>query len=305
MFSKCLNGKCQIKDIFMNKKSSPAGFTLVELLVVISIIALLMGILVSTLSRARALAQCVVCMANLRTLITAWSAYSVNNQERLVGGMPGVRGTTTTLDPRLSWSWYAWVEIPKNELGTYTGGYPTPVMSFTDASMEDELRGIKSGLLYKYTGDIKPYNCASDPRNGSKEAWRSYTIAAGMNIDSPKTNSDSWVDQATNMSQITTPSQKYVFVENLDPRGWNWGYWDIYAPSGTGAVWWNVVAGWHKTKSNWAFADGHAETRKWRDKRTIDICTELNYAKQTKMRAACSVNNKDLRWIVDRRMNKW
>ncbi len=51
------------------------GFTLIELLVVISIIALLLSILVPTLSRVKGLARVVVCKSTLRNLGTALAIY--------------------------------------------------------------------------------------------------------------------------------------------------------------------------------------------------------------------------------------
>lgn len=57
----------------------PTGFTLVELLVVISIIAVLAGLLLSVVQRTRENAKVVLCTNNLRTLADAFGRYAANN----------------------------------------------------------------------------------------------------------------------------------------------------------------------------------------------------------------------------------
>jgi len=62
-----------------------AGFTLVELLVVISIIALLLGLLLPSLAGAREAAHGVVCQANLKSIGAAQQAYISENRGALAG----------------------------------------------------------------------------------------------------------------------------------------------------------------------------------------------------------------------------
>jgi prepilin-type N-terminal cleavage/methylation domain-containing protein len=62
-----------------NSLRSAGGFTLVELLVVIAIIAIMIGILMPSLSRAQQEAQSAVCLSNLRQVGVATLSYADDN----------------------------------------------------------------------------------------------------------------------------------------------------------------------------------------------------------------------------------
>src|SRR5207244_11298966 len=65
-------------------KGPAAGFTLVELLVVIGIIAVLIAVLLPALSKAREQAKVTACLSNIRQLTTGWIMYANDNKGNLV-----------------------------------------------------------------------------------------------------------------------------------------------------------------------------------------------------------------------------
>ena len=82
-------------------EDSRTGFTLIELLVVVSVIAMLLAILLPSLSKVRALANRVVCGSNLNGLAEAWTVYLNDHEGRFYqgiranldyGGWKGIKG---------------------------------------------------------------------------------------------------------------------------------------------------------------------------------------------------------------------
>src|SRR5215471_12066566 len=83
--------KAQSNSQLNQRARFPLAFTLIELLVVIAIIAIIAGMLLPGLAKAKSKVQGIACMSNLRQLQTGWLIYAHDNDDKLAGNISAAR----------------------------------------------------------------------------------------------------------------------------------------------------------------------------------------------------------------------
>jgi prepilin-type N-terminal cleavage/methylation domain-containing protein/prepilin-type processing-associated H-X9-DG protein len=270
------------------------GFTLIELRVVIAIIALLMAILLPSLQAAKNQASASNCLANEKTLLTAWIMYADDNDGHLVD----CHACYDVDFPE------AWVYRPKDAAGGNLANNPAP----SSITMEDRWRGIRAGKLWKYVRDVGAYHCPGDNRKSTqpppRDCWRSYSISYAFG----RLRNSTPIREYMKLHEIAHGARYYVFVEeehNGSRYGENEGGWAIRGveqPDNPGAwAFYDPLASYHIKSSTFGFADGHAARRKWQDQRTLEFIehNKTEPGSHSGIRTE-SPGNEDLRWLIER-----
>jgi len=236
------------------------GFTLVELLVVITVILILASLLLPVLSRAKESARNISCLSNLKQLQLCWHLYADD-----AGGVfvpndwidnEGMSASGTVL----------------NQFNMQTSWCPGNARTDTTTS------NLQQGLLFQYNTSAAIYHCPSDrstiqDANGNALPQlrnRSYNMSQSVNgyplLIDPTTQFPVGAEQPcfAKFSAITnpTPSQLFVFIDENEVtlQDGQFGY-----PSqGWGTVWWDMPSNRHNQGANLSFADGHAEHWHWK-----------------------------------------
>jgi len=167
--------------------SRGGGFTLIELLVVIAIGAILAALLLPALSGAKAKAQSISCLNNLRQLAVGAQAYMADNGGLLVanhrGDLPG---------PAVTNSWVA---------GNLRH----------DSDATNTLL-IRLSKLFPYTGQLGVFRCPAD-RSNAGVGMASGDYGRGLRVRSYAMNS--WMG-SRHMEEFPQPTGYRTFVKDSE-----------------------------------------------------------------------------------------
>lgn len=212
----------------MNTRSTRSprkqGFTLIELLVVIAIIAILAALLLPSLSKAKAKAQDIGCLSNLKQVTLGWLLYLEDNNGRL--------------PPNPGGSDYWILGNVRTDLNT---------------------TNIERSLVFPYTPNAGVFKCPRDKATVAATGnlrVRSYSMNGLLGGPSPSVH-------ISRFSQINTPGPSQVFVL-LDESESTIEDGTFGISRNPGTSWINLPAELHNSGVNLSYADGHVSRLRWK-----------------------------------------
>lgn len=233
------------------------GFTLIELMVVVAIIALLVAILVPSLTEAHRVAKMVVCATHLKGIASGVNFYTLSDPRGLVPGWDQVANKVQT-DPSMPgyyfrYSWYggpagfyqSWMDLIFPYVDMTKGLFVCPALKnpFDMAPSEIEYWKLNSP-----SDQIQPHPLNTQYGFNLHISGRGNPLIPGAT--------------SLQLAQIIRPTQIALVLDYATVYSYcNWWDYSFYSATGYGyGLPWDIFRAHGGVQTNMAYCDLHVET---------------------------------------------